>query len=599
VAATFLYLRYEDFIMTTCTTVEQIGVGIDTARYGHRVTFLRDDRQPAAKPLTVTEDQNGYQQLRQRLEELNKQYPEAQIRVHIDAAGQYATNLERFLRSLPWPMTISIGEPKRNKDYHKAISPKRTTDDTESHAMARFAIAEQPAPTPEVPDDFYVLREIASRLEGQVRDTTRAVNRLHNLMARVFPELATLVNNFAVEWLLRLLEKYPTPQRIEAARFESLKKIPYLKEKLAKQIQDAARHSIGTLNGEVAEAMIKQCLKHLRNCKKTEKNLEELMIAAYQALPASGHRQLKTIPGIGVISAAVLVAKMISIERFESPEKLVGYFGIFPEENTSGVERDGKPIPPGTMRMSRKGADLVRRYLWNAAKSAMTHNPAVRDLYARLRAKGTRGDVALGHCMRKLLHQGFGVWASDHPFDEERSRGNTKRQQAEADSSTSKIETVAGHKREIIPTNKVVTATVSKVKPSPTPIKTMEKEKGPGSIDYAYVREQITIKQILSHLGLLEQLRCRGHEYRGPCPFHASANAKSTSFAVNLDKNVFHCHNAKCDKAGNVLDFWKAYHGMSLYESTLALAETFKLQLTRNRREEAPVIPEPVTQHHP
>ena len=40
------------------------------------------------------------------------------------------------------PMTISIGEPKRNKDYQKAHFPKRTTDDTESQAMARFAVVE-------------------------------------------------------------------------------------------------------------------------------------------------------------------------------------------------------------------------------------------------------------------------------------------------------------------------------------------------------------------------------------------------------------------------------------------------------------------------
>ena len=51
--------------------------------------------------------------------------------------------------------------------------------------------------------------------------------------------------------------------------------------------------------------------------------------------------------------------------------------------------------------------------MFNAAKSAIQHNPAVRDLYARLRTKGRRGDVALGHCMRKLLHQVFGVWAAN------------------------------------------------------------------------------------------------------------------------------------------------------------------------------------------
>ena len=37
-----------------------IGVGIDTARYGHRVSFLRPDRQPAAPPLTVLENRDGY-----------------------------------------------------------------------------------------------------------------------------------------------------------------------------------------------------------------------------------------------------------------------------------------------------------------------------------------------------------------------------------------------------------------------------------------------------------------------------------------------------------------------------------------------------------
>ena len=60
-------------------------------------------------------------------------------------------------------MTVSIGEPKRNKDYHKAIFPKRTTDATESHAMARFAVVEQPPETTDVPDEFYVLREVAAR----------------------------------------------------------------------------------------------------------------------------------------------------------------------------------------------------------------------------------------------------------------------------------------------------------------------------------------------------------------------------------------------------------------------------------------------------
>ena len=126
-------------------------------------------------------------------------------------------------------MTLSVGEPKRNKDYQKAHFPKRTTDDTESQAMARFAVVELPNATPPRAAALTLLREVAGRLQAQVKQTTQAVNRLHNLLARVFPELATLTDDLAAGWVLRLLDKYPTAATHRpgppAPRCE---KIPYL-----------------------------------------------------------------------------------------------------------------------------------------------------------------------------------------------------------------------------------------------------------------------------------------------------------------------------------------------------------------------------------
>jgi hypothetical protein len=131
-----------------------IGVGIDTARYGHMVSFLRPDRQPAAQKLLVLENHASYQALRDRLVQLQHQHPQVHFHVRIDAAGQYANNLEQFLRGLALPMTLSIGEPKRNLDYQKAHFPKRQTDETESIAMARFAVVEEPAATAAVPEQI-------------------------------------------------------------------------------------------------------------------------------------------------------------------------------------------------------------------------------------------------------------------------------------------------------------------------------------------------------------------------------------------------------------------------------------------------------------
>ena len=105
---------------------------------------------------------------------------------------------------------------------------------------------------------------------------------------------------------------------------------------------------------------------------------------AYRRLPDPNH--LDSIPGIGDVTAAILTAFIRDIDRFETPNQLVAYFGAMPIEVSSGVDRDGKPRIAKRYIMSRRGNDLVRRYLWMAALSAVRHNPAVRSpLRARRR----------------------------------------------------------------------------------------------------------------------------------------------------------------------------------------------------------------------
>jgi transposase len=580
--------------MSIPSPLDRIGVGIDTARYGHRVSFLRPDRQPAAKPVTVLESHAGYQALQERLELLHRQHPQVHFHVRIDAAGQYAANLETFLRGLDLPMTISIGEPKRNKDYQKAHFPKRTTDDTESQAMARFAVVEQPKASLASPPQMILLREVAGRLQAQVKQTTQAINRLHNLMARVFPELATLANDFGARWLLNLLDKYPSAERLAQARLRSIENMPYLPKELAQPLHQAAQQSVASLRGKVAETLVGDLVNQVRLCQRAESKTKQLLAAAFEDLPVSGHIQIPTIPGIGAATAAVLTAKIIDIDRFETPEQLVGYFGTFPEENTSGVDKWGKPIPPGTMRMSHKGNDLVRSYLWNAARAAVRFNPAIRALYRRLKAKGKRGDVAIGHCMRKLLHLVFAVWKTNRPFDEQHfpwetgSDTNVVGTAAVADADLSANEKAVGHKRDV-PAQQVVTtasATVVAVPPAVNPMTAARPR-----VDFGFLRQQVSLQQVLEHLGLFQHLRGRGQQRRGLCPVHGQPNDRARTFSVHLGKNVFQCFQAECAVHGNVLDLWAAVHRLPLYEAALHLAETF--HLPRNREEE-PVNP---TQH--
>jgi hypothetical protein len=305
--------------------------------------------------------------------------------------------------------------------------------------------------------------------------------------------------------------------------------------------------------------------------------------------------QVPTIPGIGPATAAVLVAKIIDSERFASPEHLVGYFGAFPEEDTSGVDKHGKPLPPGTMRMSHKGNDLARAYLWNAARSATVHNPAVRALYRRLKAKGKRGDVAIGHCMRKLLHLVFAVWKTNQPFDEghfpwEPTRDTPPATPAPAPAVADAPEAAGndkavGHKQDA-PAQTVVTTASAKLEEATTPVNPPPSAPPRPQVDFAFLRQQITMEQVLRQLGVLEGLRGRGQQLRGCCPVHTPARAKDHTFSVHLGKNAFQCFQAECGAKGNALDLWAAVRHLPLYEAALDLAATFQLRVNR---EEEPV----------
>jgi transposase len=564
-----------------------LGVGIDTARYGHRVTFLDVHKQPAAAALDVRESAAGYAQLRQALEQLAERHPGATFHVRIDAAGQYAVNLEQFLRSLPLPLEISLGEPARNAAYRKAHFPKRKSDRSDSLAQARYAVVERPAGAPATPREFLALREVASRLESQVKQTTRGINQLHNLLARVFPELAALAPDLKSAWVLKLLSRYPTPERLARARPSSLAAIRYLKSEQAAALQQAARGSVGALRGEVAETLVRQTLREIELSRDVEKHLQKLLQTTFDALPDGPHRRLTTIPGIGTATAAAIVAKVVSIERFDTPAQLVGFFGAFPQESSSGYDREGRPVPPGAMAMSKQGNDLVRRCLWMAAQAATLHNPAIRALYRRQKSRGKRGDVALGHCMRKLLHLVFAVWKTDQPFNPR----HYPWEQPAPDAGGAEKKRAAGHKEDEPRDRKVVAAAPCKVESPPASVNV---PKTPASrragIDYPALRRQVTMEQVLSQLGWLRHLKGRGAQRRGPCPIHGQAEDRHRSFSVALDKQAFQCFHPSCAAQGNPLDLWAAVHRLPLHAAALHLAETFHL-LPPPTREEEPVRP--------
>jgi transposase len=563
----------------------RIGVGIDTSRYGHHAAFLRDDLQPACAELPFAESASGYAALRQRLELLARRYPDAAFAIRLDVAGQYADNLLHFLHRLAEDsgpaittplagrdITISTGDPKRNKDYRAALFGARKSDAVEARACARFAVSERPAATPMLPAPLRVLRQVAARLQAAVRQRTRVINQLHQLLALSFPELALVVKDISHGWVLELLHRYPTAALLACASAADLAAIPYLPDGHIAELLARARASVASLAGQATAELVRDQVRQLRDVNARQQRLEGLLVTAYRALPVANH--LDGIKGIGPVTAAVLTAFILDIGRFATAGKLVAYFGALPVEASSGVDRDGQPRASRRYVMSRRGNDLVRRYLWMAALSALQHNPAVRALYRRVAAKhpGHKA-VAIGHCMRKLLHLVFAVWKSGRPFDPGHYRWEGPACGAEAGAAEAGrgSEQAAGHKPGSVPAEEVVTAArADKVAQPPAA--------GEGTYsDFAHIKQQLPMEKVLAHLGLASRLRGGGGQRRCACPIHRG-DRRGRTFSVNLKDNVFSCFDTRCGKQGDVIDLWAALHQLDLRAAAIDLVNTFGLE---------------------
>jgi transposase len=103
---------------------------------------------------------------------------------------------------------------------------------------------------------------------------------------------------------------------------------------------------------------------------------------------------LKTVPGVGDVTAAALVAELPELGQLNR-NKIAALVGVAPHPDDSGHHK-GK-------RFIRGGRKTIRCALYMAALTASIHNPVLKRFAQRLKAQGKATKVVLTACIRKLL----------------------------------------------------------------------------------------------------------------------------------------------------------------------------------------------------
>lgn len=158
--------------------------------------------------------------------------------------------------------------------------------------------------------------------------------------------------------------------------------------------------------GRMPDVIKERVLTHVQGLQAAFQSVEREIKAhlkAHAHLKAIWQR-LQTIPGIGWLTAARLLAHLGEIDRFDKVGSLVSLAGLAIKERSSGSSVRGKA------QIDRHGRKDLRQSMYMSALVAKRVSPHVQAWASRLQAQGKPKKIILVAIIRKLLHIVYGVW---------------------------------------------------------------------------------------------------------------------------------------------------------------------------------------------
>jgi transposase len=150
-----------------------------------------------------------------------------------------------------------------------------------------------------------------------------------------------------------------------------------------------------------------------RTLEERMKGIERQLEALASQLPVVD--RLRSIPGVGLLTATALVALTVDIHRFPSGRHFASYLGLTPREHSSGSKRRLGAI-------SKRGDVYLRMLLIHGARATLWHAKRLKEP-DRLRAWALCLEKTVGHnkaavaLANKLARIVWAVWKYDRRFE--------------------------------------------------------------------------------------------------------------------------------------------------------------------------------------
>jgi transposase len=270
------------------------------------------------------------------------------VSVCMEATGVYGLDVALFLSAAP-RVRVMVANPRAVRHFAQAMMKRSKSDVVDARVLWEFA-QRMPFTEWQRPDERELaLWAVSRRLEALTKQHAAEKNRLH--AANMSAALPALVRK-SIRGMLRVIEREMKMLRQQARRL----------------IADDAR-------------------------------VEQR------------YRQLRSVTGIGEVSAVTLLAELMLLPEDRDVRQWVAFAGLDPREYSSGTS-----VRKQT-HISKVGNRHLRCALFMPALVASRRDPHLRAYYQALLTRGVKRKPAVVAVARKLLHAIYGMFKSGSLYD--------------------------------------------------------------------------------------------------------------------------------------------------------------------------------------
>ena len=404
--------------------------GIDVGKFFSEMAILSPSNKVVAR-MKINHDSNtDVKRAVGLLKKAEKDF-DSRPSIVMESTGHYHKIL--FHSFCKFGFEVSIINPIQT-DSIKNIGIRKVKNDKIDAQKIALLYRFQELETSNIPnEDIECLKSLCRQYYKLSDELTAYKNRLTGIVDQLMLNFKDVFSDICSKTAIAVLEAYTTPTTIINADKDKL--VSIIKENSRKSLGWAtAKYELLVLKAKEFEplsvnntANVAMLTVYISMVKNLQDSLTKISKAIHQLIADDLSKDvpvispalelLQSIPGIGFLTAATIIAEIDDFSAFSKPKKLVAYFGIDPSVMQSGEFTSTRN------RMSKRGSRLLRRVLYTTAlanirtkRNSEPCNPVLMDFYKR-KSQSKPKKVALGAVMHKLVYIIFAVLRDRKPFE--------------------------------------------------------------------------------------------------------------------------------------------------------------------------------------